>query len=98
MAMSYEELYFTPPVFFFAALEAFVRHDENKQKQLYEIIRMHSATILNSFTKRKLRPEDVMRFPWDTAPRRRSREELLADPVLQSWARNPPKRFLNREK
>lgn len=92
MGWRYEDLYFTPPVHFFDAMKAYLEHEETRQRQLYEIIRMHSATILNSFTKRTIRPSDIMRFPWDKTPHMARIEDLRKDPVLQSWAANPPKR------
>lgn len=92
MGWSYEELYITPVVYFFAAMKAFLQDKESRQKQLFEIVRMHSTTILNSFSKHRIRPQDVMRFPWDEGQKISTIEEVRANPILQKWAANPPKR------
>lgn len=92
MGWSYENLYYTPPVHFFAAMAAYLTHEDKKQKALYEIIRMHATTILNSFSKKTIQPESVMRFRWDEIEEVATPDRLRDNKILQMWASNPPTR------
>ena len=67
LGMSFDDFCRCTPGEFRAALEAFREESEARERAAWDRARFTAACILQPHTRRRLRPQDVARFPWDTA-------------------------------
>lgn len=59
-------------------LEAWAKRREAEYEASWERTRFLALTMLTPYTKKgkKLRPTDIIQFPWDEKPKRASTEDL----------------------
>lgn len=84
MGMSMDDFCRCAPSEFYAAYEAWGEARERRERGEWERTRMQSLCMLQLYSKKRLEPGDVMRFPWEESKKKGaenkksiSREELM---------------------
>lgn len=67
MGMSLADFYSMTPEEFRQAHGAWLEVEESRMRGGWEMARTLSAFILQPWSKKRLKPSDVLKFPWDTA-------------------------------
>ena len=69
MGMSYEDFARCTPLEYAAVWRAWHEAAERREQSEWERLRMSCLCMLQPYSKKRLRAEDVMRFPWETESR-----------------------------
>lgn len=69
--------------YFYAALDAWSRHELNKQRFTAEIQRMQTTDLLNIQLKKKdrVKPGQLWRFPWDDEEGGEAEKPMTAEEI-----------------
>ena len=57
------------PEEFRQAHRAWTEHEESRMRSGWEMTRTLSAFVLQPWSRKRLKPSDVLKFPWDSAAR-----------------------------
>ncbi len=66
IGMSYDDFCRCAPSEFTAVWRAWQEAEERREQGEWERLRMSCLCMLQPYSKKRLRAEDVMRFPWET--------------------------------
>ena len=69
IGMSYDDFCRCTPSEYAAVWHAWQEADERREQGEWERLRMSCLCMLQPYSKKRLRAEDVMRFPWETGSR-----------------------------
>lgn len=69
MGMGLADFCSMTPEEFRQAHMAWMEHEESRMRSGWEMTRTLSAFILQPWSKKRLKPSDILKFPWDTAAR-----------------------------
>ena len=63
--MSIDDFCQCTPLEFQAVYEAWAQSEQRRERSAWERTRMLCTTMLQPYSKKRLEPQDVMRFAWD---------------------------------
>ena len=69
IGMSYDDFCRCTPSEYAAVWHAWQGSDERREQGEWERLRMSCLCMLQPYSKKRLRAEDVMRFPWESGSR-----------------------------
>ena len=75
MGMSMDDFCRCVPSEFYAAYDAWIEMREARERGAWERMRMQCLCSLQPYSKDKLSPQDIMRFPWELSEERRVKSE-----------------------
>lgn len=89
MGMSMDDFFQCAPSEFYEAYGAWSEKEERKERSAWERMRMQCLCSLQPYSSKKLRADDLMKFPWEgkseegraknpDADKKQSHEELMA--------------------
>lgn len=78
MGMSMEDFCRCAPSEFYAAWKAYSTHETRLEQGAWERMRMECLCTLQPYSKKRLRAQDVMVFPWEKAERKTTSVKTLS--------------------
>ena len=69
MGMGLADFCSMTPEEFRQAHRAWTEHEESRMRSGWEMTRTLSAFVLQPWSRKRLKPSDVLKFPWDSAAR-----------------------------
>jgi hypothetical protein len=95
MGMSYDELYDSTPRTFNNKLIGFNDYQEQLMRDGWEQTRIIAHSTLSPHSKKKLKPKEVLPFPWDNNSK--PQKKLPSKEHIQSVIDKYDKKRLNKE-
>lgn len=90
MGWSFAQIRATPITWFIRAVVSHQEAQDRKSREMHEIIRMHATVILNSFSKSRINPTQVMGLAWDPQqdPDQILQEAETRRDIYQAWMKD----------
>lgn len=87
MGMSMDDFCRCAPSEFYAAYEAWSEMRQREEQGMWERMRMQCLCSLQPYSKSKLTPRDIMRFPWEAKIEERGvkSEELSHEELMERY-------------
>ena len=83
--MSVDDFCRCTPAEFRAVADAWRRAEERRERSGWERTRMQCLCMLQPYSRRRMEPRDVMRFPWDAEESQR--EKLTTKEIRERFER-----------
>lgn len=87
MGMSMDDFCRCAPSEFHAAYEAWSEMRQREEQGMWERMRMQCLCSLQPYSRSKLTPRDIMRFPWEAKSEEQRVESPLADKGQEELSR-----------
>ena len=87
IGMSMDDFCRCTPSEFYAAYEAWNEMQTSRERGRWERIRMQCLCSMQPYSKSKLTPQDIMRFPWEDKhlPQVGKKEKLSREEIMERY-------------
>ena len=83
--MSVDDFCQCTPLEFQAVYQAWADAEQRRERSAWERTRMLCTTMLQPYSKKRLEPQDVMRFAWDREMQNAESEKLSAKEIRERF-------------
>lgn len=70
--LTFDDFCLLTPFEFQSVLDSYTEREQQRSRDMWECMRMLAAVSVSPFSKGRVRPEKLLKFPWDTPPNPRT--------------------------
>lgn len=95
MGMSVDDFCRCTPLEFQAVYKGWAETEQRRERAAWERTRMMCTTMLQPYSRKRLEPQDVLKFAWDNEENGESTEKLSAKQIREKFEKVKREQGLN---